>query len=301
MKALYTKDYQILGIQPGCTWLDLKEKYRQIVKKWHPDRFYNQPQKKELAEEKIKEVNRAFDSLSNYYKKFGTLPITAHETTFFGQSASKSPAFRTDTRPSQYDNDTVSSDAQSNDSKWATSFRMVVAMIVIGFFSWQFLVKGPDQEGTSPKIEARRMQEFVMRYTPLTNSEQSIKQNEFFSFGSSWSEVQAIQGIPSKIEFGIWYYGKSKVFFLNRMVSGWENNPSNPLKVANAPEPASTASYFTTGSTKADVRTVQGEPLRKGENEWDYGISKVYFKGNRVTGWYNSIFNPLKIDKKDQN
>ena len=159
----------------------------------------------------------------------------------------------------------------------------------------------PKQQDTMPGADAERVQPFANRQILSASPDQSINQ-KYFLAGSSLSEVRAIQGIPSRVEFGIWYYGKSKVYFVNEMVIGWENNASNPLKVAIAPTPAPTpaATYFTKGSTKAEVNAVQGEPLSKGENEWDYGVSKVYFEGGRVTGWHDSIYNPLKIHKKQQ-
>jgi hypothetical protein len=38
-------------------------------------------------------------------------------------------------------------------------------------------------------------------------------------------------------------------------------------------------------------------PIMESENLWDYGISKVYFEDGKVTGWYSSPYNPLKLKK----
>jgi DnaJ domain len=44
-------------------------------------------------------------------------------------------------------------------------------------------------------------------------------------------------------------------------------------------------SYFTVGSTKAEVWAVQGPPTRTSEYVWEYGGSRVYFRDGRVSKW----------------
>ncbi len=56
--------YEILGLKPGASQAQVKRAYRQLVKIWHPDRFFDQKQKQE-AEEKIKEINAAYNYLKS--------------------------------------------------------------------------------------------------------------------------------------------------------------------------------------------------------------------------------------------
>ncbi|MGH8000619.1 MAG: J domain-containing protein [Brasilonema sp.] len=63
--------YSILGLKPGASPREVKQAYRKLVKIWHPDRF-SHPQKKQEAEEKIKQINQAYNKLKSY------LPSSAH-------------------------------------------------------------------------------------------------------------------------------------------------------------------------------------------------------------------------------
>ncbi|MBR8834369.1 MAG: DnaJ domain-containing protein [Stigonema ocellatum SAG 48.90 = DSM 106950] len=57
--------HSILGLKPGALPVDVKQAYRQLVKTWHPDRFPH-PQQKQEAEEKIKQINAAYNKLKSY-------------------------------------------------------------------------------------------------------------------------------------------------------------------------------------------------------------------------------------------
>ncbi len=65
--------YEILGLKLGASQIEVKQAYRKLVKIWHPDRFFEQ-QEKQKAEERIKEINEAYNQLK-YYQ-----PIAANES-----------------------------------------------------------------------------------------------------------------------------------------------------------------------------------------------------------------------------
>ena len=52
--------YKVLNIKPTATKKEIKEAYNQLVKKYHPD-YYKEKHMKELAEQKMKEINEAYD------------------------------------------------------------------------------------------------------------------------------------------------------------------------------------------------------------------------------------------------
>ncbi|MEM9539560.1 MAG: DnaJ domain-containing protein [Cyanobacteria bacterium P01_E01_bin.42] len=58
--------YERLDLKPGASPEEIKQAYRKLVKKWHPDRFPDEPQRQQQAEEKIKEINEAYEYLKAY-------------------------------------------------------------------------------------------------------------------------------------------------------------------------------------------------------------------------------------------
>lgn len=54
--------YEILGVDPNASDDEIKKAYRLLAKKYHPDSFNDNPLK-ELAEEKMKEINAAYEEI----------------------------------------------------------------------------------------------------------------------------------------------------------------------------------------------------------------------------------------------
>jgi hypothetical protein len=50
------------------------------------------------------------------------------------------------------------------------------------------------------------------------------------------------------------------------------------------------------GMSKDVVLQIQGEPILMNGDTWDYGISKIYFRNELVSGWYSSPLDPLKVE-----
>lgn len=59
------KAYELLGVKPGVSMRELKAAHRDLAKVWHPDRFQHDPRLQEKAQEKLKEINEAYDLLSS--------------------------------------------------------------------------------------------------------------------------------------------------------------------------------------------------------------------------------------------
>jgi curved DNA-binding protein CbpA len=53
----------VLGVKPGASEEEIKQAYRTLAKKWHPDQYANTPQY-DSAMEKMKEINTAYDALT---------------------------------------------------------------------------------------------------------------------------------------------------------------------------------------------------------------------------------------------
>jgi molecular chaperone DnaJ len=54
--------YEVLEINNGASKEEIKKAYKEMVKKYHPDQYGNNPLR-DLAEEKLKEINEAYDYL----------------------------------------------------------------------------------------------------------------------------------------------------------------------------------------------------------------------------------------------
>lgn len=54
--------YEVLGVREGANEEEIKVAYKNLVKKYHPDQYANNPLS-DLAEEKLKEINEAYDHL----------------------------------------------------------------------------------------------------------------------------------------------------------------------------------------------------------------------------------------------
>lgn len=62
--------YEVLGISPDASLEQVKESYRALAKKYHPDNYADSPLK-DLAEEKMSEVNAAYDTVMSDIKRRG--------------------------------------------------------------------------------------------------------------------------------------------------------------------------------------------------------------------------------------
>lgn len=54
--------YEVLDIKEGASKDEIKKAYRELAKKYHPDQYGSNPLK-DLAEEKMREINEAYDYL----------------------------------------------------------------------------------------------------------------------------------------------------------------------------------------------------------------------------------------------
>jgi len=59
--------YQVLGVSPSCSDEELKKAYRELAKKYHPDNYHDSPVA-DLAQEKMKEINEAYEAIQSQRK-----------------------------------------------------------------------------------------------------------------------------------------------------------------------------------------------------------------------------------------
>ena len=137
---------------------------------------------------------------------------------------------------------------------------------------------------------------------------------DYFTLGATEDEVIVIQGRPDYIwrtspipilggthRFVYEHVGgeDSHVEFENGRVSGW-NIRTIPLKVKLVSTKTTVEKdYFTLGSTIDEVVAIQGTPdACRGDDRYRivlYGSSKLVLENGRVSNWWNTDVNPLKV------
>ena len=55
--------YEVLGVPRGASETEVKKAYRELCHKYHPDKYMNNPLA-DLAQEKMKEINEAYDTIT---------------------------------------------------------------------------------------------------------------------------------------------------------------------------------------------------------------------------------------------
>lgn len=60
---------EMLGLQRGASPEEVAQAYRDLANVWHPDRFAGNPRLQKKAEEKIKEINAAYEYIKSFYGK----------------------------------------------------------------------------------------------------------------------------------------------------------------------------------------------------------------------------------------
>jgi len=310
----YIRHYRTLGINSPCDRDALKKIYRKLANIWHPDRHTDNEQHKLLAEEKIKEINLAYKALSDYYRSNKKLPPY--------YSATKSaPPEQPDTTAARNNGSSATANSFSSDEdashtnpidetyqeyKRPSRFRRAVifSFVVFTIYSaWKaFAPSLPNairNQAVSSTADPVIIENQITASSPdTTNDVNQAATKLYFTYGSNVGEVHAAQGTPARIEGDIWYYGKSEIHFSNGKVIYWLADLENPLNASSHHIATDKhRNFFTVGSTKNKVRRIQGKPDFVSENSWEYGMSKVYFSGDRVVKWYSSPLDPLKARK----
>lgn len=81
--------YEILGVRREASDEEVRRVYKDLVKKYHPDKYVDNPLR-ELAEEKLKEINMAYDQIM---KEREGKSYSNNSSSYHNQSNYQDPSF----------------------------------------------------------------------------------------------------------------------------------------------------------------------------------------------------------------
>ncbi len=87
-----TDPYKVLGVTPSASDDEIKKAYRELAKKYHPDNYVDNPLS-DLAQEKMKEINEAYDLITKQRKGGGGSYNQAGSGQSSYQSSGSNPSY----------------------------------------------------------------------------------------------------------------------------------------------------------------------------------------------------------------
>jgi len=55
--------YAVLGLKPGASLPEVKQQFKTLVRRWHPDRYANDPQGRAEANDRLRVINNAYSTI----------------------------------------------------------------------------------------------------------------------------------------------------------------------------------------------------------------------------------------------
>jgi curved DNA-binding protein CbpA len=259
----------------GATQTEIKDAYRVLAKVWHPDRFEGDESLRQKAEEKLKEINSAYQRLTRVEDKGAYRPSSrpaspAEEVHQPSAAASEGYSYR---GPSARPYSPPIPMRRRVSRKWLAI--PVVILIAGGAWaalryvnptSWEFWNAATTDTSAAPQ-----------RDSPAEISGKGARAgaNGRSSKGTPGTNGSAVPAETMEAH--------TRTKAVSAGASLVEYPSDDPL-----------VPYFTVGSTRDDVIRVQGTPDKVTAGVFGYGLSQVYFRNGRVNSWHSDPGTPLK-------
>jgi len=266
-----SRDYWTLELDPDAPPGEVKKSYRRLIKAWHPDRFQQRSYlEQSQAEEKFKKIQEAYERIA----------------------AQWTPGQRID-RPGPREQGSLW-------ARWPRAARRVVP---------PFERFGEKGKKALAKIAGLRLPApflsllvFLLVFLAITVLG-SLPFLEKFTDVSSL-DAPPLSSNPPPFKEASRSASPPRATVRPPMASkapGAGNEPFPPKDAWENPPQVHPRQrdFFTLGSTREEVLSIQGYPTRTHGETWEYDLSKVRFKGGRVVG-YNNFDESLKVRLRPQ-
>ena len=242
------------GLTRAATQTEIKDAYRTLAKVWHPDRFPGDEDLRAKAEEKLKEINSAYQLLTTteagHAYSEPSRPATRAEGSH--QATAAAPGRATYQRPktAQYDK-SFATKRHPNQKRLAA----IAVAFLIAFGTWIYLRYG---RIASPLLTTHtRQASYEECAVPAVATEPDLSRRKSHRLRRRPSDSARVAE-----KTGAQTRANAKASNMASLVVYPDEDPQVP--------------YFTVGSTKNDVVRVQGAPSSLTGNVFRYGLSEVY-------------------------
>lgn len=278
------KDYHALGLSADASPVEVKRAYRELVKRWHPDRFHQQSVlERRKADERIKEITSAYHRISKEWARQRKVDAQEPSTEEAAQAPPReSPAEEGPPRKpasARSWKSRIGSSAEAFHRRFRTQFRspsMKRRLLAVGIFVTIFLVlftttslmgRIPFRFTRDPGVT---VPERSPRWHPRPPAEETREARPPAEVPEDARETAGVPRFPP-------------------------DQPGGSIPSRQRPDSA----FFTLGSTQSEVLRIQGRPSRVQGQIWVYGLSEIQFKEGRLVR-YNNFDGSLKIRLQPQ-
>jgi hypothetical protein len=196
----YTDDYARLGAPIDCDLDALKQHYRRAVRDLHPDRNPDLAADP-AAQSALRELNAAFERLSDHHRVSGRLPLEPLRATPLPDAAP--------------------SPGRAKPFPWRPAFALSIVTLAV---AWATL---PPPAARAPAaINAATTSVAQPRFAA-----DAAPVRDRVRIGDRKDAVRAILGPPILTTRELWEYGPSHVRFADGKVVDWYSSPLKPIRV----------------------------------------------------------------------
>jgi hypothetical protein len=300
--------YRVLELSPGASLDEIKRAYRQLLQRWHPDRYKPGSLMQTTAEDVTKELNEAYHQLcrKKRYLEFRPKPRPAPTRVSTGATRepwkpkvrhgwkvyedvaappqakpTPSPIPDASPPPSRQSSPPPAPPAPTKKSRpnarWPWRWIAGVGASAVLFFAAKRGLEALEFDSPRPRVfssaailgEAKDPVEAAPRI-PVRASNWILRsaQDDRRIWSGTVDNLSLTANPPLRFD-------RARV-----ELAKWESEP-----VLADDEAWSLVDTFAPGDTRARVIAVQGPPDEVGANLFRYGSSVVYFEADRVTHW----------------